>query len=899
MPSSRRHPFRPARLASAVALASTCTVSHTALAQLEEVIVTAQKRLESAQDVPIAVTAFDAGALEAKQINGFADIRFTAPNVTYSKGNFTGNNFQIRGIGTTLVAASSDQGVGIHVNEVPINYPRLFETEYYDVQAVEVLRGPQGTLYGRNATGGSVNMTTARAEVGEFLGNVEGQYGDWDHTKVVGHVNIPVSDSLAVRFAGLYLERDGYTDNVYTGNDVDGRDQYSVRGSLTWLPTEQTTIELMVSYFDEDSDRSRSTKTMCRNDPTGLLGCEPDGLDFDLPNPSSQLANILASDFILGPLGIFELGSNERPASPNDLRKTISDFEPVYEADETLVTLVASHELDSHTLHLVAGYQDTEVESEMDYQWSVAAPVELSPFLPILFPETYNALYFDGQLPISARSANGTGSIGGHVKSRINSLESYDNSYQTSEQYSLELRIQSDYDGRFNWLAGAFWMDVDIVNGYYVFASGFDYLAGIAPAAAGFDGLGWVAPQFLSDTDKYTIESRALFGEVYYDLSETLKLTLGLRYTEDEKEIRDRQLLFNSDEATGVPFYQPIGADQPIGVPYRDDDDSWEEFTGRAVIDWQFADDSMVYASYSRGYKGGGFNPPFDPLLFPNSSPTFEPEFVDAFEIGTKNVFFDGTLQANGTLFYYDYEDLQVSRIVNRTSFNENTDAEIFGVEAELVWAPNERWLFNGNFAYLKTEIQDFESIDSRDPTAGSDQVTLVKDLGSAANCVAEIPPALFNALVPPAAPGLSPQFSSCDALAAAGIPITDGIQENLEGNQLQNSPEYSVSLGAQYTFYLPQDHTLAVRVDYYWQDEMYARNFNKPVDKIEDWDVWNAQATLMSANESWYARAYIKNIANDDHLVGMYLTDPSSGLFTNVFTIEPRTYGLALGYNF
>ena len=175
----------------------------------------------------------------------------------------------------------------------------------------------------------------------------------------------------------------------------------------------------------------------------------------------------------------------------------------------------------------------------------------------------------------------------------------------------------------------------------------------------------------------------------------------------------------------------------------------------------------------------------------------------------------------------------------------------------------------------------------------------MVKDLTNASNCVAEIPPALYEALVPPPAPGLSPQLSDCAALAAGGIPITDGIPEDLEGNNLQNSPEYSVSLGAQYTFYLPQDHSLSVRVDYYWQDEMYARNFNKPVDKIDDWDVWNAQATLMSANESWYARAYIKNIANDDHLVGMYLTDPSSGLFTNVFTIEPRTYGLALGYNF
>jgi outer membrane receptor protein involved in Fe transport len=265
---------------------------------------------------------------------------------------------------------------------------------------------------------------------------------------------------------------------------------------------------------------------------------------------------------------------------------------------------------------------------------------------------------------------------------------------------------------------------------------------------------------------------------------------------------------------------------------------------------------------------------------------------VDAFEIGSKNVFFDGTLQANATAFFYDYEDLQVSKIVNRTSFNENTDAEIYGLEVELMWAPVDQWLLNANIAYLKTEIQDFQSIDPRDPSGGRPDVTVIKDLTNASNCVALLPPDVFAALA-------GSQLSSCAALAAAGIPITDGIADDLQGNQLQNSPEYSVSIGAQYTFYLPGNHSLSTRVDYYWQDEMSARNFNKPIDQIEDWDIWNAQVTLTSSDETWYARAYVKNIADDDHLVGMYVTDPSSGLFTNVFTVEPRNYGVVVGYNF
>jgi iron complex outermembrane receptor protein len=157
---------------------------------------------------------------------------------------------------------------------------------------------------------------------------------------------------------------------------------------------------------------------------------------------------------------------------------------------------------------------------------------------------------------------------------------------------------------------------------------------------------------------------------------------------------------------------------------------------------------------------------------------------------------------------------------------------------------------------------------------------------------VALLPPDVFG-------PIAGSQFSQCSALAAAGIPIVGGIEDDLDGNQLQNSPEYSMSLGAQYTFFLPQNHALALRVDYYWQDEMYARMFNKEIDKVDSWDTWNAQANLMSADDTWYVRAFVKNIKDDDHLVGMYVTDPSSGMFTNVFAIEPRTYGLAVGYNF
>jgi outer membrane receptor protein involved in Fe transport len=875
--TSRKNP-----LAFAVSVATAALISVNASAQLEEVIVTAQKRAESAQDVPIAITAFDSEALTAKQITGFADMRFAAPNVTYTKANFSGNNFQIRGVGTNLIAASADNGVGVHVNEVPLISPRLFETEYFDVEQVAVLRGPQGTLYGRNSTGGAVNMITQTAHSDGLEGNIEGQYGDYDHIKANGHINIPLGDNFAVRFAGLYLDREGYTDNEYTGNDVDGRDQYALRGSLNWTPGDNTSIDLMVSYFDESSTRSRSQKTMCQNDPVGLLGCLPDRLDFDQPNPSSQWSNLLASDFILPPpLAAFEVGDNTRSPVPHDFRKVYSDRDPKYEADETLVTLHVNHELDKYTLALVAGYQDTSVQSQQDFFWNVGPPQDVPALFSQLFSENYNALFTEGW-PISGPSANSTGSIGGHVNGISVGQESYDDSRQNSEQYSVEARIQSDYDGPLNFLLGGFYMDVDLDNQYWVFATTFDYFAAVA--SPGGDGTGLVSPLFNNSTDDYGIESTAIFGELYYEFTDTLKLTLGARYTIDQKDIKDRQFVLNEVQA--------LNADLPIDNPQRIDDKEWKETTGRVVLDWAFTDDSMAYVSYSRGYKGGGFNPPFDPEDHPNTATDFDPEFVDAYEIGIKNTLFDNTLQANFTAFYYDYQDMQISKIINRTSFNENTDAEIYGLESELVYAPDEHWLLNANIAYLHSEAVDFESVDPRDPLDGRTDLTLIKDLGTGANCVVDMAPEVFNAVV-------GSQWSSCSALTAAGLPVFDGVSVDLDGNELQNSPEWSVSLGGQYMFILPQDYQLTMRVDYYWQDEMSGRLFNREVDKIDDWHIWNAQANLMSPDNSWYVRAFIKNIEDDDNMVGQYLSDASSGLFTNVFTIEPRTYGMAVGYNF
>ena len=405
-----------------------------------------------------------------------------------------------------------------------------------------------------------------------------------------------------------------------------------------------------------------------------------------------------------------------------------------------------------------------------------------------------------------------------------------------------------------------------------------------------------------------------------------MRFTGGLRFTRDKKFVRDRSLLLN-----GVPLV--IGSPEATLPPFREESVGFSELTGRAVLEWtpdlDATDSTLVYASYSRGYKGGGINPAFDPLLFPDTSEIFEPEFINAFEIGTKNRFANNTWSVNATGFYYDYKNLQVSRIQNRTSFNENIDAEIYGAELELAWAPNQNWLFNVNASWLGTSIKDEALIDPRDPTQGDPNTTLVKDLGSAANCVVHHNGApdpttvpgfsdVFPVIIadPGAAAGGSGAFTDCASLktkldavqkvisgdpdAVSPYTVDDGNAVSLKGNELQQAPDFSINIGAQYTHFFDNGMNLTFRVDYYYQTAMWGRIFNRdPIDRISSYDLWNLQLTLEGPDEGWYIRAFVQNLENDDAPIGLYVTDASSGLWTNVFTTEPRRYGIIVGARF
>ena len=224
---------------------------------IEEITVTARKREESVQDIPIAITAFSGDDLDNININDVMDLQFNVPNVNFTKTNFSGSgSLAIRGIGRSVTAASGDAGTGTHVNGIPITAARIFETEFYDAERVEVLRGPQGTLYGRNSSAGSLNMIS-RKPTDEYSGYLEGEYGEYNHYKLKGALNVPLGERLALRVAGMYLDRDGYTRNQHTGNWIDDRELWGLRATLAADLGENTDATLTMSWFDEDDNRAR------------------------------------------------------------------------------------------------------------------------------------------------------------------------------------------------------------------------------------------------------------------------------------------------------------------------------------------------------------------------------------------------------------------------------------------------------------------------------------------------------------------------------------------------------------------------------------------------------------------------------------------------------------------
>jgi outer membrane receptor protein involved in Fe transport len=1022
------------------ALLVTTAFTVPAFAQIETVIVTAQKRAEDIQSVPIAVTAYSAQDLAAHQVNGFKDIQFSTPNVSYTKANFTGTNFQIRGIGTQVISGDAESGIAFNIDDVYYAAAPVDSGQFYDIERVEILRGPQSTLYGRGATGGAVNVFSAKPKLDAFAASIDASYGTYNTSEIKGMVNMPiVTDELAVRVAGDWVRHDGYATNVNPlGGDKhpDGRDQWSGRALVRWQPTENTTVDIIYSHANEDDTRMRGEKQLCHTDPSGTLGCLPDGLDNGPVNPNATFFNIPVSSQAMAQafaglgasaplLGLFDLTQGyNAPAGavPADPRSINSDFTPTLKSHSNSITAEVKQKItDWLDMTLVGGYADGEVVSQESYTNSPGTPfdpVKLATSRAVLagvianyiahglVPADYADNYayildpqYAGLLPTSNFTNNGI--IGGDINRYTNNPFAYDQSNGSSKQYSADLRFNTNFEGPLNFMVAAYYLSSMAWGDYYVGANTLDYGQTLFGAIGGpalildpngdpnlyaqciTSGCVYGSPFYDNRTQRTSVESKAIYGEAYWDvIPDTLKVTLGLRGTEDVKNNMGRITIFNGFEALGstdsdaalalctqqlrdeaghVPPYTLTqrSCDFDSGTPGIQDFEvthrKFDKLTGRLVVDytphWDLTDATLIYASYARGYKAGGSNPGVQPGNIVGIPATYEPESIDAYELGAKNTILDGRMQANLTAWYYNYGGYQISSIIANTSVNTNIRAFLGGLEGEFLWAPDDHWQFSFNADWTQSRIGKTAQIDTRNPGGGLNYALVVKDgtlsATNAQNCVLYhndagagdfatdyqllnlytggafyAPPGGVNGLAQYGVPNVSYGLCSLDLLVEAGAATKDangtyhlpghfsssdaatggsltGVPVDIQGNQLANTPPYSLSFGVQYTAPMGGGYDLVSRFDYYWQAPMFGRIFNGPADRIKSWSVGNALVTLNAPDNRWYVQGYVRNVFGGNHITGQYLTSSSSGLWTGVFYGEPRNVGITVGARF
>jgi len=702
---------------SAIALHATSAIAQEAAADedvgLSEIIVTAQKREQNLQDVPAAVSAFSADDLQARGVTQTSDLMGTLPNLQVTSAySTTQPNFSLRGISVANeFSASTASPVGVYVDEVYQSFRASHGQQLYDLDRVEVLRGPQGTLYGRNTTGGAINFITKKPDLDGANGYATVGYANFDTYKFEGAAEATlIPDQLGIRIAGTRSKGDGYTFNPTDGEDYGTTDSLAARASLRWKPSDKIDINMKGYYAKNDPRQdlpygigylagrtnaggySRFAprpelggRTLKRNevqaDTAGEYFTSSRGLSLTI---DAELSDSLSIISITGyDYGRYRLSPFDCDGSPIDICAIRYNSQSKNFNQDLRLTF------DGDRLKLIGGLyygKDTiDTQNEPDFFGF------LRPLLRGFgVPGNFN------NIPIGV--GNSLRTIPAFL---VNPALS-----PASPGYCAPIVINPSgfFDAR---SLVAFQTDVAATNS----AGGTASQA--ACAAAGAPPFGPI----LAD-QRFTISrpSTAIYGEAAYEITDALSITVGLRYTWDKvKYSKARTLLFDlagtGTIASLVPYSFPFNGALPAVAQKR----STGEFSGRAVIDYKFTDDVLGYASYSRGYRAGTFNG----LAYQDVSQVYflEPEKVNAYEVGLKSRFADNRVQLNLAGFYYDYSNQQIAQIIGATSFLRSANGRVLGMEAELAAQVAEPLRIDASFGYLDTKYKG-NSVDPTDPTS-------------------------------------------------------------------------------------------------------------------------------------------------------------------------------------
>ena len=742
---------------------------------IEDVIVTAEKRNESLQTVSQAVTAITDSELEAKNITSFVDLTALVPGVTVAKNEGYKTVISIRGVGNeTNQNAIAAPSVAFHMDGIFVASPFSLQTDFVDVERIEVLRGPQGTLFGQNSTGGAINVISKKPSSDDFYAKTDITLGNYDLMKIGTALNFPISDKLATKLTISTIERDGFTENLVTGQDLDDASSISIRSDWIYEISDTSSLRIFGQYFDSD----RNGSAMKGKDDLSL-----------------------------------------------DARKLSQDTMSKQELSSKIFALIYESDLGYANLKVLASKQEDDILVVRDNDRHAAGvqPVLSIPGLPYIYID--NAPYYP--------------------------MAEFNPESSLVDTDTFEINLISNepaLNGKLDWTFGAFYLKHKIENhirGYvdndlngefkYVcdelFANpNYCFNIGEDPFGADFD--------FVTDAFPER-ESFSIYGQTTYMISDVSRLISGIRFTEDDVTTCNANFFFGCDNLTT----------------------SSDETTGKIAIEYDVNSDTMVYLSFTAGYKPGGTNltygsdaedGSFSAMVFE----TFEPETVDSIEFGIKSDFYDGKARANIAVFSYDYENLQFQAtdpIPYQGGVANIPESEMSGVEIEFTALATDNITFDMNLGFIDSEVSsDFEVLD---------------------NVLA------FQ------------YFFGEEALRY-------DLRENVNGNELAKTPDFTADISMTYETELPSGNSLTSVFQFIKRGEFMQRVNNNPsVDRVPDYQIFNISVGLDFKND--LSLDFILLNAGDEDGLNSAMTDVFGVAATGLEYIPPRQIMTRLSYKF
>lgn len=611
---------------------------------LEEVMVTAQRREENLQTTPMAISAVTSQMIEKNRIFNVTDLAANTPSFSLTANTPLDLELNIRGVtNTRLDSPTADPSIGMFVDDVYIGRTGDVNVDFFDIDRIEVIRGPQGVLLGKNVVGGALSVYTKRPEF-DPSAQVMVSYGNYNALMVNGYATGKVAENLAGRFSFQSRSHDGYGYDLLNGRELDNLDSTQFRGQLLYQPDDGNFTARLIVDYSKDSSNGITVVAVPDSAPGGL-------------RPWSTLRKFLGL-------------TDPRVAIPERNQYAGDDFyhTQYFRRNTTGITLDMNWGFDGFDLTSITGYRD--VSSGQLYDQTGAGPD--------VFDTLYSFADFQAFNPTAATF--------------LFSSPVREDAEITA--FSQEVRLTSNNDSRWDWIVGAYYKhdEVDKFDRFFG-----ENISGALPTLSGESH--W--------DNRGEMDSLAGFAQAGLQISDAWKISVGGRYTEDDKSGFVEGIAVARGDRFNPNDLRPL---TPLVTPFATAyGDTWSEFTPQGILEFQPSDNWYWYGSISTGFKGGGYED--TPANVVGANFAFDPETVTNYEVGFKATLMDGRMRLNATTFYMDYKDLQVQQ-TNQDCLCNITDnasnAEIKGVELELQWAMGGGVILFAGASMLKHEYIDF-----------------------------------------------------------------------------------------------------------------------------------------------------------------------------------------------